>query len=62
MKVKQVLVYSGLFKETRKKLKNEDLDYLTEVDSTECIYQIFYIWNKKEYLASALHDLREQRS
>ncbi|AVO03413.1 replication protein (plasmid) [Staphylococcus simulans] len=35
LKGKQILVYSGLFKEARKKLKNGDLDYLKEVDSTE---------------------------
>ncbi|MGC7604758.1 protein rep, partial [Staphylococcus epidermidis] len=32
LKGKQILVYSGLFKEARKKLKNGDLDYLKEVD------------------------------
>ncbi|MDN8949180.1 protein rep, partial [Staphylococcus aureus] len=60
LKGKQVLVYSGLFKEARKKLKNGELDYLKEIDPTEYIYQIFYIWNKKEYLASEIHDLSEQ--
>ncbi|PTJ72883.1 replication protein, partial [Staphylococcus kloosii] len=57
---KQVLVYSGLFKEARKLLKNGDLDYLKEIDPTEYIYQIFYIWAKKEYLASELFELTEQ--
>ncbi|HHC6222006.1 TPA: protein rep, partial [Staphylococcus aureus] len=42
LKGKQVLVYSGLFKEAKKKLKNGDLDYLKEIDPTEYIYQIFY--------------------
>lgn len=60
LKGKQVLVYSCLFKEARKLLKNGDLDYLKEVDPTEYIYQIFYIWAKKEYLASELYDLTEQ--
>ena len=50
LKGKQVLVYSGLFKEAKKKLKNGDLDYLKEIDPTEYIYQIFYIWKQKEYL------------
>ena len=54
LKGKQVLVYSGLFKEAKKKLKNGDLDYLKEIDPTEYIYQIFYIWKQKEYLASEL--------
>ncbi|EJD91105.1 hypothetical protein HMPREF9990_00120, partial [Staphylococcus epidermidis NIHLM061] len=39
---------------------NGDLDYLKEIDPTEYIYQIFYIWKQKEYLASELHDLTEQ--
>lgn len=43
LKGKQVLVYSGLFKEAKKKLKNGDLNYLKEIDPTEYIYQIFYI-------------------
>ena len=60
LKGKQVLVYSGLFKEAKKKLKNGDLDYLKEFDPTEYIYQIFYIWKQKEYLASELYDLTEQ--
>ncbi|WP_113590323.1 protein rep, partial [Staphylococcus aureus] len=50
LKGKQVLVYSGLFKEAKKKLKNGDLDYLKEIDPTQYIYQIFYIWKQKEYL------------
>ena len=60
LKGKQVLVYSGLFKEAKKKLKNGDLDYLKEIDPTEYIYQIFYILKQKEYLASELYDLTEQ--
>ena len=60
LKGKQVLVYSGLFKEARKKLKNGELDYLKDVDPTKYIYQIFYIWKQKEYLASEIYDLTEQ--
>lgn len=60
LKGKQILVYSGLFKDARKKLKSGDLDYLKDVDPTEYIYQIFYIWNQKEYLASEIYDLTEQ--
>ena len=60
LKGKQILVYSGLFKDARKKLKNGDLDYLKEVDPTEYIYQIFYHWNQKEYLASEIFDLTEE--
>lgn len=59
LKGKQVLVYSGLFKDAKKKLKNGDLDYLKEIDPTEYVYQIFYMWNKNEYLASEIFDLTE---
>ena len=48
LKGKQVLVYSGLFKEAKKLLKNGDLDYLKEIDPTEYIYQIFlYLETKR---------------
>lgn len=60
LKGKQVLVCSGLLNETSKLLENGDLDYLKEIDPTEYIYQIFYIWKQNEYLASELHDLTEQ--
>lgn len=60
LKGKQILVYSGLFKDARKKLKNGDLDYLKEVDPTEYVYQIFYMWNKNEYLASEIFDLTDE--
>lgn len=50
LKGKQVLVYSGLFKEAKKKLKNGDLDYLKEIDPTEYIYQIFlYLETKRVF-------------
>ena len=60
LKGKQILVYSGLFKEARKKLKDGDLDYLKEIDPTEYVYQIFYMWNQKEYLASEIFDLTDE--
>ncbi|EFW35149.1 hypothetical protein HMPREF1384_01250, partial [Staphylococcus aureus subsp. aureus CM05] len=31
-----------------------------EIDPTEYLYQIYYIWNQKEYLASELHELTEE--
>ena len=60
LKGKQVLVYSGLFKEARKKLKNGELDYLKDIDPTKYMYQIFYMWNKNEYLASEIFDLTDE--
>ncbi|WP_444892437.1 replication initiation protein [Listeria monocytogenes] len=49
-----------MFKEARKKLKDGDLDYLKEIDPTEYVYQIFYMWNQKEYLASEIFDLTDE--
>lgn len=60
LKGKQILVYSGLFKEARKKLKNGELDYLKDVDPTKYIYQIFYVWKQKGYLTSEIYDLTEE--
>ncbi|ULG73167.1 protein rep [Macrococcus brunensis] len=60
LKGKQILVYSGLFKETRKLLKDGKLDYLKEKDPTEYLYLIYYAWNQTEYLASELHELTEE--
>ncbi|MEX2957360.1 replication protein, partial [Staphylococcus pasteuri] len=51
---------SGLFKDAKKKLKNGDLNYLREIDPTEYVYQIFYMWNKYEYLASEIFDLTDE--
>ena len=50
LKGKQVLVYSGLFKDARKKLKNGELDYLKEVDPTEYIYQIWFCCKVKNHV------------
>ncbi|WP_457810301.1 hypothetical protein [Staphylococcus chromogenes] len=41
-------------------MKNGELDYLKESDPTEHIYQLFYVWNQKEYLASEIYDLTEE--
>ncbi|MGX0441882.1 hypothetical protein ACUXN8_002460 [Staphylococcus capitis] len=31
-----------------------------EIDPTEYVYQIFYMWNQKEYLASEIFDLTDE--
>ena len=41
-------------------MKDGDLDYLKEIDPTEYVYQIFYMWNQKEYLASEIFDLTDE--
>ena len=48
LKGKQVLVYSGLFKDAKKEIKNGELDYLKEVDPTEYLSN-FYTWNKRVF-------------
>ncbi|MBC2964856.1 replication protein, partial [Staphylococcus epidermidis] len=30
------------------------------IDPTEYVYQIFYMWNQKEYLASEIFDLTDE--
>lgn len=49
LKGKQILVYSGLFKEARKKLKNGDLYYLKEVDPTDLNVFKFPLYSYKAF-------------
>ncbi|WP_267238284.1 hypothetical protein [Staphylococcus chromogenes] len=41
-------------------MKNGELDYLKEINPTEYIYQIFYIWNKKVCLANEIYNLANE--
>ena len=47
LKGKQVLVYSGLFKDARKKLKNGELDYLKELIRPNIFIKFFILGIKK---------------
>ncbi len=60
LKGKRVFAYGGLFKASRKRLKNGELDYLREVDPAKYIYQIFYGWRQMKYYASELKLMDEE--
>lgn len=47
---KRLIVYSGLFKDASKKYENKELEKYKELDPTEYIYQIFYQWNRQDYI------------
>lgn len=47
---KRLIVYSGLFKEASKMYDNKELEKYKELDPTEYIYQIFYQWNRQDYV------------
>ena len=47
---KRLIVYSGLFKDASKKYENKELEKYKELDPTEYIYQIFYQWNRQDYV------------
>lgn len=60
LKGKRLLVYGGLFKEARKRLKQGELDYLREVDPAKYIYQIFYSWKKYSYIQKEIRLMDEK--
>lgn len=49
LKGKQLIVFSGLFKEARKKFKNDELDKYLEQDNAEYVYALLYAWGKSGY-------------
>ncbi|MBC9721285.1 protein rep [Cytobacillus sp. Sa5YUA1] len=59
LKGKQLVVYSGLFKESMKLFKNGDLDKYREVDPTEYVYALMYNWGQKEYILKEKRELTE---
>ena len=49
LKGKQVLVFSGLFKEAHKMYKLGELDCYKKQDDIEYVYKLYYNWYKNEY-------------
>lgn len=60
LKGKQYITFSGCFKDTRKLYKLGKLDYLKEIDTTEYIYRIFYIWKNSDYLLKDVLELSDE--
>ena len=59
LKGKQIIVYSGLFKEAMKLFKAGELDKYKEVDPTKYVYAIMYNWGQSKYIESERRLLTE---
>lgn len=57
LKGKQVLVFSGLFKEAHKMYEKGELDIYKKKDEIQYFYMLYYNWHKKEYEESSLREL-----
>jgi len=60
LKGKQLIVYSGLFKESRKLFKDGQLEKYKEVDLTIYVYALMYNWGQSEYIEKEKRFLTEQ--
>lgn len=60
LKGKQVLVFSGLFKDAHKMYLNGELNIYKKVDSIEYAYMVSYNWLKKKYDTSNIRELTEE--
>lgn len=57
LKGKQVLVFSGIFKEAHKMYLNKELDMYKQVDEIKYVYMVNYQWCKKQYINSHIREL-----
>ena len=60
LKGKQVLVFSGLFKDAHKMYQNGELDIYKEQDTIEYAYMVNYNWLKNKYDNSDIRELTEE--
>lgn len=60
LKGKQVLVFSGLFKDAHKMYKNHELDIYKKQDTIEYAYMVNYNWLKNKYDSSQIRELTEE--
>lgn len=60
LKGKQVLVFSGLFKDAHKMYKLGELDSYKRQSDIEYVYKLYYNWYKKEYENTKIIDLTEE--
>ncbi|MCU9810117.1 protein rep [Paraclostridium sp. AKS46] len=62
LKGKQLVTYSGVFKDALKDFKEGNLDKYKEVDLTEYVYSLCYKWNFKnsDYIQMELKELTEK--
>lgn len=59
LKGKQLITYSGAFKEALKLFNNGDLDKYKELDLNEYVYELCYQWGNKEYALMEKRELTE---
>lgn len=57
LKGKQVLVFSGLFKDAHKMFKKGELNVYMQVDEIKYIYMVNYEWLKNKYINSRIREL-----
>ena len=60
LKGKQVLVFSGLFKDAHKMYKLGELDVYKKQNDIEYVYKLYYNWHKKEYENTLCIELTEE--
>lgn len=60
LKGKQVLVFSGLFKDAHKMYQNGELDLYKQVDTIEYAYMVNYNWLKDKYDTLNIRELTEE--
>ena len=60
LKGKQVLVFSGLFKDAHKMYKLGELDSYKRQSDIEYVYKLYYNWYKKEYENTKIVELTEE--
>lgn len=60
LKGKQYYTFTGVFKESHKLYKNNELDYLKEVDNIKYIYKVYYVWKNSNYNLKNILKLNEE--
>lgn len=60
LKGKQVLVFSGLFKDAHKMYKLGELDIYKRKSEIEYVYKLYYNWYKNEYENTKIFELTEE--
>ena len=60
LKGKQILVFSGLFKDAHKMYKLGELDMYKKQDEIEYVYKLYYNWHKNEYENTRIIELTEE--
>lgn len=60
LKGKQVLVFSGLFKDAHKMYKLGELDIYKKQSDIEYVYKLYYNWYKNQYESTKIIELTEE--